>query len=94
MNDEARVIGASIWSNTEIRGGEFNPLFSSMSSTVMCCVFALVFLLFIEILMGLKDTNPKLALEGLTAYPCCFNFFFSFVKTMHPLTCGLKAKFS
>ena len=68
MNTEAHAIGASIRSNTEIRGGEFDPLLSSMFSTVICCVFALVFLVLAEILIGSKDTNLKLALEGLTAY--------------------------
>ena len=75
MNIEARVIGASIQSNTEIQGGEFDPLLSFMSSIVICHVLALVFLVLTEILLGSKGTNPKLALEGLTAYPCCFNFF-------------------
>ena len=75
MNTEARVIGVSIQSNTEIQRGEFDPLLSSMSSIVICCVLALVFLVLAEILIGSKGTNPKLALEGLTAYPCCFNFF-------------------
>ena len=75
VNTEARVIRASIQSNTEIQGTEFDPLLSSMSSTVICCVLALVFLVLNEILIGLKGTNPKPALEGLTTYPCYFNFF-------------------
>ena len=75
VNIEAHVIRASIQLNTKIRGGEFDPLLSSMSSTMICCVLALVFLVLAEILIGLKGTNPKPALEGLIAYPCCFNFF-------------------
>ena len=75
VNTKAHVIGASIRSNTKIRGGKFDPLLSFISSIVICCVFALVFLVLAEILIGSKDTNLKLALEGLTAYPCCFNFF-------------------
>ena len=75
VNTEARVIRASIQSNTEIQGREFDPLLSSMSSIVICFVLALVFLVLAKILIGSKGTNPKPALEGLTAYPCCFNFF-------------------
>ena len=75
VNTEACVIRASIRSNTEIRGREFYPLLFSISSTMICCVLVLVFLVLVEILIGLKGTNPKPALEGLTAYPYCFNFF-------------------
>ena len=81
MNTEARVIRASIRSNIEIREGELDPLLSSMSSTVICYVLALVFLVLTKILIGSKGTNPKPALEGLTAYPCCFNFFLVSLKS-------------
>ena len=60
MNTEARVIGVSIQSNTEIQRGEFDPLLSSMSSIVICCVLALVFLVLAKILIGLKSTNLNL----------------------------------
>ena len=66
MNNEAHVIRASIESNIEIRGREFDPLLSSMSSIVICCALVLIFLVLAEISISLKGTNPKPALEGLT----------------------------
>ena len=75
VNTKARVIGVLIQSNTKIQIGEFDPLLSSMSSIVICCVLALVFLVLAKILIGSKGTNLKPALEDLIAYPCCFNFF-------------------
>ena len=75
VNIETCVFGAPISSNTEVWGGKFDSLFSSMSSTGIFYVFALVFLVFAKILIGLEDTNPRPTLEGLIVYLYCFNFF-------------------
>ena len=93
VNTEALVIGASILSNTKIQGGEFDPLLSSISFTVIYCVLALVFLVLDEILIGLKDTNLKPALEGLTTYPYYFNFFWVLLRPwiFSPIVSGLSS---
>ena len=93
VNIEACVIRALIQSNNEIREGKFDPLLSSMSSIVICCVLALVFLVLAKILIGLKGTNPKPTLEGLNAYPCYFNFFWALLRPciFSPIVSGLSS---
>ena len=54
MNAKAQVVGVPIRSNTEVQEGELDPLLSSMSSTVICYVLALVLLVLAKILIARK----------------------------------------
>lgn len=93
MNTEACAVRAPIWLNTEVRGVEFNLLFSSIPLIVISCLLDLVILVLAEILMGSKGTNPRLALESLTIHPYWFNFFWVLLRQCFftPMVLGLSS---
>lgn len=65
-NTKARAFGPIKRSNTKVCATDFNSLFSSITSTLMCWALAFFSFYLIEILTGVTSVKPRLAFVGLT----------------------------